>query len=90
MVKKATRKNSMLFCLQPENNARRVMLAGDFNGWIPAEMLKSKSGLYSTEVALSSGPHQYKFVVDGKWISDPDQNNRVTNSFGTINSVVTV
>jgi 1,4-alpha-glucan branching enzyme len=90
MFQKTPRKNALLFSVKPDRQAQRVTLAGDFNSWIPIEMQKRKDGSFSTELALSAGSYQYKFVVDGRWISDPDHNNRVPNSFGTFNSVVSV
>lgn len=68
--------------------AGSVHLAGDFNGWNgTANPMTAKDGVWSVVVKFPEGQHQYKFVVDGQWIADPD--NPVTaGDFG--NSVVQV
>jgi hypothetical protein len=40
------------------------------------------------EQHLLPGKHQYKFVVDGKWIVDPANELREPNEFGEENSVL--
>ncbi len=50
-----------------------VYLAGDFNNWNPTlEMMNEVNGRYEVRLFLVPGSYRYKFVVDGKWISDPD------------------
>ncbi len=70
-------------------SAGSVSLAGDFNGWSTTATPMTKNGdAYEAVVAgLTSGEHQYKFVVDGNWIADAD-NPRTGGDFG--NSVITV
>lgn len=71
--------------------AREVKLAGDFNGWQPQDLKKTKSGgHWETSLSLKVGQYQYKFVVDGNWQIDPSHEHTVPNSFGTINSVIQV
>ncbi len=49
-----------------------VSVAGDFNGWTATTPLtRGADGSYSATVAVPPGTHQYKLVVDGKWIADP-------------------
>ena len=50
-----------------------VSVAGDFNGWsaTPNPMARGADGSYSVTVPVPPGVHQYKIVVDGKWIADP-------------------
>lgn len=61
--------------------ATSVFLAGEMNGWSPTAtpMVRDASGLWSVMVDLAPGQWLYKFVVDGKFISDPDPNSRSTN-----------
>ena len=72
--------------------AHQVTLAGDFNGWdvnsLP--MKRNRNGIWETQVALSSGRHEYLFWVDGVWQEDPKADDRVANPFGSQNSVRTV
>jgi len=65
---------------------KMVAVAGDFSNWQPIRMKKSGAS-YSVEVKLPKGSHQYKFIVDGRWMEDPDNNIRVSDPFGGMNSV---
>jgi len=64
--------NPYLFHLEGFTDAQKVMLAGSFNGWSENELLmdKTTSG-WQIPYILPAGNHEYKFVVDGKWITDP-------------------
>ncbi len=55
-------------------NAGGVFWAGEFNGWNASAtpMAKDAKGVWSVVVPLPAGEHQYKFVVDGQWIADPE------------------
>lgn len=73
--------------------AKDVYVCGDFNDWSPAavRMIKrDESGHWEKRLVLPRGRHEYKFVVDGRWIADPDSHEDVVNTFGSINSVVNV
>ncbi len=73
-------------------NANVVLLTGDFSAWNPngIKMGKEKTGIWKTEVDLKSGRYEYKFVVDGKWWTDPANKHTAINSFGDVNSVIEV
>lgn len=70
--------NSLVFCynyrfvLKGHPEARKVILAGSFNGFNPGEliMLRTADG-WELPLFLRPGTHAYKFVVDGEWITDP-------------------
>ncbi|MCK4415073.1 MAG: glycogen-binding domain-containing protein [Candidatus Eisenbacteria sp.] len=68
--------------------ARQVYLAGSFNDWSTTAAQMTRAGdTWSVTVALEAGEYEYKFIVDGQWIGDPD--NPVTvGDYG--NSAVTV
>jgi len=72
--------------------ARVVGVAGTFNNWEPKRtpLRKEADGNWKTTVALAPGRYEYRFVVDGKWVSDPKARASVENSFGTTNSVLEV
>jgi 1,4-alpha-glucan branching enzyme len=72
--------------------ARRVNIAGTFNGWNTSDLSAKKDsrGNWLVKVNLKPGRHEYKFIVDGSWLNDPNSTTLVTNSFGTQNSVVEV
>ena len=67
------------FKVDPEivQDAKKVMLAGEFNKWSTgkkAEMKKLKSGAFTATVDLETGKeYAFRYVVDGKkWINEPE------------------
>lgn len=72
--------------------AKDVKLVGDFNNWDDKKtpLLKDKKREWGVELLLKPGRYEYKFVVDGNWINDPDNSCMVWNAFGTENSVVEI
>ena len=75
---------------QPQ--ARSVAVAGSFNDWdgnrTPLSL--DSAGTWKATVWLPAGRYEYRFVVDGQWISDPGARESVRNAFGSINSVLVV
>jgi len=70
--------------------AKKLLLAGEFNGWRPAPMRKAK-GAFSLSVELPTGAsYQYRFVTDaGEWMNDTEADCYVYSSFAEAdNSVV--
>jgi len=71
------------------SNAKKVFVAGDFNGWNPSSLPMIKDGdTWIFKVYLSPGKHRYKFVADGEWIKDPANKLWEENEWGTGNSLV--
>jgi len=66
----------VLFSFQAEEGTGSVYLAGEFNGWsMRATPMADDDGdgLWRTWYPLRSGrSYEYKFVVDGQWITDPN------------------
>ncbi len=80
-----------LVLLQP--GARSVSVAGDFNGWDPAQtkLERSDGGVWTATIPLKPGRYQYMFVIDGKeWIADPLAPEETTDGFGSQNAVLDV
>lgn len=69
-----------------------MFLAGDFNGWKPSvtRMERMGDGICRVTVELTDGRHEYKFVVDGKWIADPLNSDKVADGHDGFNSVLVV
>ncbi len=65
--------DSALFVLKGYPDAKKVVLSGNFNAWNAGElyMIKTKGG-WCLPYALAPGVYEYKFIVDGEWITDPD------------------
>jgi chromosome partitioning protein len=72
--------------------ARSVRLAGDFNDWNPdrTPMRPLGEDVYSLELPLLPGRYQYRYVVDGRWITDPANHRVEMNPFGELNSIVEI
>lgn len=61
-----------LFSLEGFTDARQVVLAGSFNNWKTDELLMDKTSKgWQLPFILPAGNYEYKFIVDGKWITDP-------------------
>jgi len=84
-------KTNKTFTLDKYPNAQKVILTGDFNNWKESsfEMAK-KDGKWYFPIYLSPGKHIYKFIVDGKWILDPNNRLWESNTVGTNNSVISI
>jgi 1,4-alpha-glucan branching enzyme len=69
-----------------------VSVAGTFNNWNVSSnpMRKGKDGLWRCAAWLPTGRHEYRFVVDGQWLSDPRAVASAPNPHGSSNSVVEV
>jgi 1,4-alpha-glucan branching enzyme len=72
--------------------AQSACIAGSFNNWDAKKtpMRKEGSAGWKASVPLPAGRHEYRFVVDGQWISDPNARESVKNQFGSTNSIVVV
>jgi 1,4-alpha-glucan branching enzyme len=90
MVSNGTKTGTVQFACKAPDGAAQVCLAGSFNKWTPAPMRKQKDGFFAATLILPAGLYEYKFVIDGTWITDPDHGERATNPFGTMNSVLVV
>jgi 1,4-alpha-glucan branching enzyme len=70
-----------------------VSVAGSFNDWQP-QLLTPGSGKgtvkFSRILFLSPGTHQYKFIINGEWLLDPNCQEMVPNEHGSHNSLLQV
>ena len=73
-----------------------VLVSGSFNDWgdtpDTAFAMDDDDGdhLWGVTVSLDPGRYEYKLIVDGAWIVDPNNPHTVPNEFGGENSVVDV
>lgn len=72
--------------------ARRVAIAGSFNDWRPAAtpMVPMGCGWWVKGLTLPPGRYQYRFVVDGQWVPDPNAAATEPSPDGRNNSVLVV
>jgi hypothetical protein len=73
------------------HGAKKVAVAGDFNGWDPERTPladQDGGGAFAGVVSLPPGAHEYMFVVDGEWVTDPAAPERRPDGFGRDNAVL--
>ncbi len=72
--------------------AKKVLIAGDFNGWQPMStpMVMEGAGRWKMKLPLPPGRYRYRLVVDGEWMTDPNNKYVEANQFGELNNVVDV
>jgi hypothetical protein len=72
-------------------DADRVTLVGDFNGWDEdgLELVdEDGDGVWTLELQTSPGRYKYRLLVDGvRWMADPEADAQVDDGFGGTDSV---
>lgn len=69
---------------------KSVELVGDFNDWQPLPMQKSIDSWWQAQVELCHGHHQYRFLVDGQPMLDPNATGVVRDERGERASLIAV
>jgi len=67
----------------PGENVTSVNVAGDFDGWDPSDPATAMqydpaTGEWSVIIYLTPGAHQYKYVINGNWPNDMQNDHPVT------------
>ena len=72
--------------------AAAVAIAGTFNDWRPeaTTMVSLGDGRWVKALVLQPGVYQYRLVVDGQWMPDPQAKETAHNPYGEVNSVLRV
>jgi len=73
--------------------AEEVYLCGEFNHWAPRSLPMIRHGddhWWEKRLVLPPGRYEYKFIVNGVWIHNPDAPENVPNAYGSLNSVMEV
>ena len=70
--------------------AQQVCLVGNFNRWkvCATPLERVREDLWQISVELERGRHEYMFVVDNEWVSDPRAAVHVDDGFGNRNAVL--
>lgn len=82
--------NRVNFRYQPPTAGdHAVGILAEFTNWaiIPLENVQ---GIYQKEFWLQPGLYQYKLIVDGTWMPDPENPELVSDAFGGCNSVINI
>ncbi|HUY35600.1 MAG TPA: redoxin domain-containing protein [Pirellulales bacterium] len=76
------------FRYRPDAECEVVYLAGAFNEWKPTDHKMDgpdAEGRYTTTLKLGKGPHEYKFILDGKkWRADPGNPDQVGQNHNSV------
>ena len=70
-----------------------VSVAGTFNDWQPQPLTPGTGKgtvSFSRILFVTPGTHQYKFIINGEWLLDPNCQETVPNEFGNLNSLLTL
>ncbi|MEM9065730.1 MAG: AAA family ATPase [Planctomycetota bacterium] len=79
-----------LLFVQPLGLGMDIRVCGDFNGWNGEShpMKRNETmGVYELAIEIGPGDHQYRLIVDGRWMPDPYNPERRQNPFGDSNSL---
>ncbi|MBV9962793.1 MAG: hypothetical protein JO072_11140 [Parafilimonas sp.] len=80
-----------IFKLTGYTNAKQVVLSGSFNGWRTNELYMAKTANgWQLPYVIGAGNYEYKFLVDGHWITDPANPLIVNNENGIRNSYLII
>ncbi|HEV7890583.1 MAG TPA: M56 family metallopeptidase [Pyrinomonadaceae bacterium] len=82
-------RGNVTFRLRGFPDARVVAVAGEFNKWNQSQFIFSREGgEWVCRVNLPAGTYQYKFIVDGDWLTDPTNPLTVHDERGITNSLL--
>ena len=87
MFAKGHKDGTIRFSLRSPGNAQEVLVAGSFSQWQPLAMKRQRDGSFAVTTTVPAGVHEYRFIVDGNWTTDPDNASYVLNPYGSANSV---
>jgi serine protease AprX len=82
-----------LYYYDPTCQIARVALAGTFNHWNPKgfDLQTPSTGLWQISFpSLPTGIYHYKFIVDDRWVEDPENPDRVEDGYGGFSSILKV
>jgi hypothetical protein len=77
------------FYLPGSKTAHKVTISGTFNNWSTIQTpMKFMGNGWMVDLKLKPGKYVYKYIVDGKWTTDPSNKQRELGDAGAYNSVV--
>jgi len=91
LLKKSNKQKVQMVFDSKDKKYQTVQLAGAMNGWNPkVSNFTKKEDQWILDLFLPQGKFQYKLVLDGKWVLDPNNPIQVDNNVGGLNSLLTV
>jgi len=72
--------------------ATTIELAGSFNEWQRLQMYRNPSepGMWGVRYTLPPGKYTYKYIMDNKWMPDPENYTPSDDGAGNVNSGFTI
>ena len=81
------------YYFDPGGRATQVALISSFNQWNPRgyDFRMKSSGLWQLTIpTLPAGQYRYKYLVDGVWLNDPENPERIEDGHGGFTSILVV
>lgn len=76
------------FFFDSKKSYQTVYLSGTFNSWSTGgTAMRRVSGGWEVELELKPGKHEYKFIADGKWLTDTENLKKIDDGVNGFNSV---
>lgn len=75
------------FVLEGFADAREVIVSGSFNSWGTDLLMTKNANKWLANAEVEAGTISYKFIVDGRWITDPANPHTATEN-GYTNSIL--
>ena len=73
------------------DHAAQVQVMGDFNDWnLEGSEMERVDGIWQKVVTLPPGRYRYRYIVDGRWQSDPLNVAVEPNPHGGFDSILVV
>ena len=79
------------FSYKSEGNESNIVVMGQFNDWSRTALPlydEDKDGIYERTVYIKPQRHEYKFVIDGHELIDPENPVFISNNIGGWNSIL--
>ncbi|MGM0441584.1 MAG: glycogen-binding domain-containing protein [Elusimicrobiota bacterium] len=72
------------------SQTENVAVAGDFSNWNRVPLEEVEDGIFKKEISVDPGRYQYKLIVDGNWVTDPENSKKISDGRGGKNSLLEV
>ncbi len=84
-------RSNFIFKLDGYRDAKKVYVAGSFNGWKETDMMMKRTTTgWVLPVYLYEGTYTYRFIADRNWFIDPANPAKLPNEFNDFNSVIQI
>ncbi len=72
--------------------AKEVYVAGDFNDWKQDDTsrMQKHNDTWTLKMSLLSGRYRYRFIMDDRWVDDPENPKKTLNPYGQMDSLMEV